>query len=243
MSWKASMLLAALMMSAGSAWAEQGVPYYKHPPSVDELERAFLAPEAPSPRINRESSTGTPPNEASPDEGGAPVGRELHTRQIYRCPSVEDDEGQPDRMAARDSTVARDSPAAPVAKSPADADKDAAAPLPVPGRVVALPVQFEFGRATIVPRSQAFISVVAQLMQRIPALKLMIEGHTDSVGPRQVNTALSWERASSVLRALVDQYGVDPARLQTVGKGSADPLPDMWSGCPQNRRVQFRAMS
>jgi outer membrane protein OmpA-like peptidoglycan-associated protein len=107
---------------------------------------------------------------------------------------------------------------------------------------VALPIQFEFGSAVVSATSQPFIQVVGQLLQQRPDLYLLIEGHTDSVGSPQTNMMLSWERAFAVFRVLVDQYGIDPARLQPIGKGSTEPLPGVSPFDGQNRRVQFRTM-
>ena len=49
---------------------------------------------------------------------------------------------------------------------------------------------------------------------------MAIEGHTDASGSAQRNLMLSWDRAMTVFKLLVERYGIDPVRLQPVGKGS-----------------------
>jgi len=110
----------------------------------------------------------------------------------------------------------------------------------VGGRAVALPIHFDLGSATVLPESRAFVESIGQYLQHHPSVNLLIEGHTDRLGSDRVNMMLSWDRAFAVFRTLVTQYGIDPARLQPLGKGSTDPLPGSSPFDPQNRRVQFR---
>jgi outer membrane protein OmpA-like peptidoglycan-associated protein len=51
---------------------------------------------------------------------------------------------------------------------------------------------------------------------------------------------LSWERAYSVFKLLVERYGIDPARLQPIGRGPLEPMPGVAPNDGMNRRVQFR---
>jgi outer membrane protein OmpA-like peptidoglycan-associated protein len=77
-------------------------------------------------------------------------------------------------------------------------------------------------------------------MARDPSIRLVIEGHTDVTGAYQRNMMLSWERAYSVFKLLVERYGIDPARLQPIGRGPLEPMPGVAPNDGMNRRVQFR---
>lgn len=54
--------------------------------------------------------------------------------------------------------------------------------------------------------------------------QFILIGHTDSKGSDQYNLSLSKKRAESVKQYLIRQYGVDPNRLVTTGKGEAELL-------------------
>jgi len=68
---------------------------------------------------------------------------------------------------------------------------------------------------------------------------LLIVGHTDAVGTSQYNQTLSQRRATAAANYLTAQ-GVNPARLQAVGRGETEPLAtnDTEGGRQLNRRVE-----
>ena len=70
--------------------------------------------------------------------------------------------------------------------------------------------------------------------------RFRIEGHTDTVGSREYNHALSERRAETVVDYVAKKYGVDPGRLQAVGMGEEGLLVPTPSQTPEprNRRVQ-----
>ena len=71
--------------------------------------------------------------------------------------------------------------------------------------------------------------------------KFRIEGHTDSVGSKESNEALSARRASAVMDYIATHYSVERARLVAVGLGQSQPLVASGEGVaePRNRRVQI----
>ena len=73
-----------------------------------------------------------------------------------------------------------------------------------------------------------------------PKLKIVIEGHTDSVGAADYNLKLSDERANAVRQALVDR-GVESGRMEAIGYGESKPIASNKSrpGRASNRRVEF----
>lgn len=72
------------------------------------------------------------------------------------------------------------------------------------------------------------------------ALKLSVEGHTDSLGNAKFNQALSQKRAESVKKYLVGK-GADAKRLEARGWGDTKPVSDNRTedGRAKNRRVEL----
>lgn len=104
----------------------------------------------------------------------------------------------------------------------------------------AFPINFELGSAKVMPQSIGYIDAIAQVLARDPQIRLVIEGHTDVSGNYQRNMMLSWERAYTVFKLLVERYGIDPQRLQPTGRGPLEPMQGIAPADGMNRRVQFR---
>jgi outer membrane protein OmpA-like peptidoglycan-associated protein len=104
-------------------------------------------------------------------------------------------------------------------------------------------VHFDTGSAHIQKRSYALLDNVAVLMREHPEIgRVVVEGHTDNVGPPELNLRLSRERADSVRNALIER-GVRRDRLRTQGFGESRPVaPNRTrAGRAKNRRVEFVA--
>ncbi|MBI5164800.1 MAG: OmpA family protein [Magnetospirillum sp.] len=110
------------------------------------------------------------------------------------------------------------------------------------GQAVGFPINFDLGSATIKPESIPFLDAIAGLMRKDPSLRLVIEGHTDASGNYMTNVELSRARAFAVMNSLVAKYGIEPIRLQAIGKGPMEPLNAANPYGGENRRVQFRVM-
>ena len=102
-------------------------------------------------------------------------------------------------------------------------------------------ILFDVNSAVLKPESYGSLKDIADVLKDNPAVQVKVIGHTDSDGDAAQNLALSQKRAAAVKDALIKTFGVDPARLQTDGKGSAQPLaPNTTAaGKAQNRRVEF----
>lgn len=122
------------------------------------------------------------------------------------------------------------------------AGSSVATPASQPKPALALPVNFDFGTARVSPTSMNYVAAVAAVLSQNPSMQLVVEGHTDAAGIAKANTMLSWERAFSVFRLMVEKYGIDPGRLQPSGKGSTEPLQGLDPLSGMNRRVQFRVI-
>ena len=102
-------------------------------------------------------------------------------------------------------------------------------------------ILFATNSAAIKSESGSIIKEIAEVLKSTPTLKLKIVGHTDNSGKKEANLQLSKKRAESVKAELVSQYGIESVRLQTDGKGDAEPVSsnETTSGKSENRRVEF----
>lgn len=101
-------------------------------------------------------------------------------------------------------------------------------------------IQFETGRAGILPVSRPILDDVAQVLKDRPDLKIRVEGHTDDQGSDDQNLKLSQDRAESVRAYLVGR-GVEANRLRAEGLGETRPVDTNRTsqGRARNRRVEF----
>lgn len=85
----------------------------------------------------------------------------------------------------------------------------------------------------------ATVDELASLMKQHGSSKVLLTGYTDSAGTDDVNVPLSTQRAETVKKMLVDR-GVDASRIETKGKGGADPIASnaTKAGRAQNRRIE-----
>jgi len=114
-------------------------------------------------------------------------------------------------------------------------------PEPAPETVrVELDVKFDFDKSRVREESYSDIKNLADFMQQYPQTSTVVEGHTDSVGTDQYNQRLSERRAEAVREVLVNQYGVESQRVDSVGYGESRPVADNSTeeGRQINRRVE-----
>ena len=109
------------------------------------------------------------------------------------------------------------------------------------GRYVTHGILFDTDSDRLKPESAPVIQSIARGLETNPNLRLLIEGHTDSVGAAAHNLDLSKRRAEAVKAVLVAQFQVDASRLATNGLGSTKPIDsnDTPQGRSQNRRVEL----
>jgi outer membrane protein OmpA-like peptidoglycan-associated protein len=101
-------------------------------------------------------------------------------------------------------------------------------------------LMFDTGSDVLKPGADDSLNRVAQFLQQHNSMEVRIEGHTDSQGSDSYNDALSERRAAAVAHAL-ESRGVDPGRVQAVGRGKGLPIAtnDSPAGRQQNRRVEI----
>ncbi len=109
------------------------------------------------------------------------------------------------------------------------------------GRVAVRNILFDTGKATIRPESAEVLETIGSMLGEHSDLRLMIEGHTDNEGEFDFNMQLSADRAAAVKGYLVDNLGIEPERLRTMGLGQTQPVDtnDTPEGRQQNRRVEL----
>ncbi len=105
---------------------------------------------------------------------------------------------------------------------------------------ITLYVNFDTGKATILPESAKTLDEAANVLKAASSLKIEVAGHTDNVGNADANQKLSLERAKSVSAALV-QRGIAASRLTAKGYGQTSPVADNRTedGRAKNRRVEL----
>ncbi len=99
-----------------------------------------------------------------------------------------------------------------------------------------------FDQSSYALRAQSFpqLDKLAKTLQTMPTLKIEIAGHTDNVGDRRLNQALSENRAKIISSYLVRQ-GIAEDRLRSAGYGDNRPAApnDSEANKRKNRRVEF----
>jgi OOP family OmpA-OmpF porin len=111
-------------------------------------------------------------------------------------------------------------------------------PAPTPMEVLT-GSHFAFNSAELAPSAKTELSDTVDSLKTDPALRVRIDGHTDSVGSAAYNVQLSKRRADSVKRYLVSQ-GIAADRIETQGLGLTKPIADNATaeGRAKNRRVE-----
>ena len=104
-------------------------------------------------------------------------------------------------------------------------------------------IPFQLNKAELGSRVKDMLGDVLGVMNNYPKIPFMIEGHTDSSGPKAFNQKLSEMRAMSVKEYLVDN-GITSSRLMTVGYGEDKPADSNSTrkGRIKNRRVEFKVI-
>lgn len=114
---------------------------------------------------------------------------------------------------------------------------------PPPPPFVLSGINFDTGKATIRPESFSRLDIVVDYMMHKKSARIEMGGHTDNVGNRKVNKALSRKRAYAC-RAYVISKGIEGSRLTAVGYGDERPIApnDTDEGRQKNRRIEAREL-
>ncbi len=101
-------------------------------------------------------------------------------------------------------------------------------------------ILFDFDKYNVKPEYFDILDKVAAFLKEHPAARIILAGHTDSIGTREYNMNLSHQRAASVRAYLVQKGEVSADRITLSGFGFDDPVAtnDTSEGRALNRRVQ-----
>ena len=104
---------------------------------------------------------------------------------------------------------------------------------------------YKSGSYEINERAGETLSKIAKIITDYKDYDVLVEGNTDTDPISRPNIRNNWDlstlRASSVVQALQNDYGVDPKRLTAAGRGEYNPIAsnDTALGKQRNRRTQI----
>ncbi|SKB61718.1 chemotaxis protein MotB [Salegentibacter holothuriorum] len=104
---------------------------------------------------------------------------------------------------------------------------------------------FDSGRYNVTNRAKEVLGKVATVVKNKPDIEFMVEGHTDDQSIKtsmfEDNWDLSVKRATSVVRILQDEFGVEPARMTAAGRSYYVPVAtnETAEGRAKNRRTRI----
>jgi outer membrane protein OmpA-like peptidoglycan-associated protein len=112
---------------------------------------------------------------------------------------------------------------------------------PIESKIAFKSLEFENGKADILPSMHADLGKLANFLIDHPRFKLNISGHTDSQGKEEANLRLSQARADAIKAYLTYEFKIDPARIDAHGYGSSKPIIEEENDDHRklNRRVEF----
>ena len=105
---------------------------------------------------------------------------------------------------------------------------------------------FKFGKATVPDTATGELDQLVQKLKAEPnGAYIEIEGHTDNVGPKDVNYKLGLERAEAVKRYLYEHHQVPLHKINVISYGEEKPIaPNKTKdGRAQNRRVVIKVLA
>lgn len=104
---------------------------------------------------------------------------------------------------------------------------------------------FESGSARVDKRGKEALAKLAEVLNTQTNIDVYIEGHTDSKPIHTAQFKDNWDlsviRATSVVRILTEEYGVNPLQIQPCGRGEHMPVADNETaeGRARNRRTEI----
>ncbi len=100
---------------------------------------------------------------------------------------------------------------------------------------------FKTGSSSIDKRGKQAIIKLGKILEKNTDTEILIEGHTDNVGPDKYNWKLSTERALSVVDILTENTKIKPERVTASGRGMHKPVANNYtdSGKQKNRRIEI----
>ena len=104
---------------------------------------------------------------------------------------------------------------------------------------------FKTGSYEISSRAMETLSKIAKIIKDYNDYDVLVEGNTDNVPISRTNIQDNWDlsalRATSVVRCLQHEFGINPQRMTAGGRGEYNPIADNTSevGKQRNRRTEI----
>lgn len=104
---------------------------------------------------------------------------------------------------------------------------------------------FKSGSYKVSSQAREVLAKVAKVVKAKPEFEFMVEGHTDTVPIHnsclEDNWDLSVHRATSIVRVLQNDFGIDPSRMTAAGRSQYQPVAsnETSSGRAKNRRTRI----
>ncbi len=219
-------LALSLALLGGSLWANspaQAEEYMKRGASVDDYQQALgrVLERKRGIVTARERQQQAPPQA---------------TQQAQRPSSTSTNTAPPARAARTSQSASASRPAGidtGVYSPSTDQDSDTSD---------GLSLYFGYDSAALTVAAQEELRKLGQALSapEFAQVYWLIEGHTDASGSADYNQRLSEARASSARRFLIEQAGIAPDHLITIGKGKSQLYDASRPTASINRRVRLR---
>jgi chemotaxis protein MotB len=104
---------------------------------------------------------------------------------------------------------------------------------------------FKSGSYDVTDKAKTVLGKVAQVLKNQPDMEFMVEGHTDNVPYKGAalldNWDLSVKRATTIVRLLQKEYGLEPSKMAAAGRAEYKPVADNATkeGRAANRRTRI----
>jgi outer membrane protein OmpA-like peptidoglycan-associated protein len=113
----------------------------------------------------------------------------------------------------------------------------------VEDKIILNEIVFEFNKHNITEQGAKELDRLVGVMQKYPAMVIMVKSHTDNRGDDKFNMDLSNRRAKSTIDYVISK-GIDKGRISGKGYGESEPKVDCKEECSEeqhaeNRRSEF----
>ncbi|MEF9427259.1 MAG: OmpA family protein [Candidatus Mariimomonas ferrooxydans] len=106
-------------------------------------------------------------------------------------------------------------------------------------------VNFDFDKPKIKQQDYQKLNEAIEFIKKYPDARIVVEGHTDSIGTEEYNQKLSTKRAEAVMKYFITNGNIDESRISSGGYGESRPIETnkTRSGRAQNRRSDILILS
>jgi outer membrane protein OmpA-like peptidoglycan-associated protein len=124
---------------------------------------------------------------------------------------------------------------------PVDTEGAMATSLRTTGRAIVRGLEGNLAKSGITPDAHKAIAEIAGLLKQEGGLKIVVVGHVANGGNADAELKRSQENALTVVKVLIDEYGIRADRLRTFGAGSNCPMTTNLTqeGRAQNQRIEL----